>query len=101
MVLLHDRIAECRFDAPEPENDGAFDAEILLDAREERRVSLGALLTGLDAPVGDAAVDVLPELLIEFWLIADFAEHGCVGLEPAHHAGVGRIRYALGERAGP
>jgi hypothetical protein len=32
MVLFHDRIAECRFDAPYAEHEGALDAKIVLDA---------------------------------------------------------------------
>src|SRR5436853_91399 len=65
VVLLHDRIAERRLDAPQAEDDSALDAEILLDPREQRRVGLRALLSGLNAPVGDAAVEILPELLVE------------------------------------
>ena len=62
------------------------------------RVVLRALLAGLDAPVGDAAVDVLPELLVELGLAADFREYGRVGLQAAHHARVGRVGNALRER---
>ena len=83
MVLLHHRIAERGLDAPQTEDDGALDAEILLDAREQRRVSPGAFLPGLDAPVGDTAIEVLPELLVELGLAADFGEDGGVGLQAA------------------
>ena len=43
-------------------------------------------LPSLDAPVGDAAIEVLPELLFEFRLLADELEDAGVGLQVAHHA---------------
>ena len=98
MVLLHDRIAERRLDAPESEDDAAFDAEVLLDAREQRCVSLGAILPSLDAPVGDAAIDVLPELLVELGLATDLCEDAGVGLQAAHHTRIGRVRNAARKR---
>ena len=92
MVLLHDRIAERGFHAPQPEQGDRRDAVILLDAREQRRKFLGALLAVGDAPFRDAAVEILPELFAEFRLRALQREHAHVGLQAAHHAVIGRLR---------
>ena len=62
-------------------------------------IFLRLLLPGLDAPVGDAAIEVLPELLVEFRLVAQLLVDAGVGLEAAHDARIGRGRDALGERA--
>ena len=78
MVFLHKRIAIGRFDAPDAEHDRALDAEIPFDAGKQRRKFLGLLLAGDDAPVGDPAVEILPELLVEFGLIADRLKPGGV-----------------------
>ena len=99
VVLLHQRIAEGGFDAPQRQQRAALDAEILLDPREHRLVLPQRLLAGDDAPVRDAAVDVLPDLLVEFRLIPHLLEHGHVGLDVAHHAGPGRLRDAFRQRA--
>src|SRR5262249_12719624 len=61
---------------------------------EERRIFLCLLLPGFDAPVGDPAVEVLPKLLAEFGLVALEFENLSIGLEPVHHARIGRIRHA-------
>src|SRR5439155_308987 len=100
MVPLHDRIAERRLDAPQAEDDAALDTEILLDACEQRRVGFRALPSGLDPPIGDTAIEVLPELLIELGLTADFGEHRGVGLQPAHHPRVSRVGNPFCECAG-
>jgi len=63
MILLHQGIAERGFDAPQRQQCAAFDAEILFDPREQRFVLLQRFLAGDDAPVRDAAIDVLPDLL--------------------------------------
>jgi len=69
MVLLHHRIAEGGLDAPQAEDDARLDPVILLDAGQQRGILLGLLLALSDAPVGDAAVEVLPDLLVESgWL---------------------------------
>jgi hypothetical protein len=49
VVLLYEGIAEGRLDAPQAEQHGALDADLALDAREEQRMVLRALLAGLDA----------------------------------------------------
>ena len=100
MVLLHQRIAIGGFDAPQRQQRAALDAEILFDPREQRLVLPQRFLAGDDAPVRDAAVDVLPDLLVEFRLLLHLLEHGHVRLDAAHHAGLGRLRNALGQRAG-
>ena len=99
MVLLHQGIAIGRFDAPQRQQGAALDTEILFDAREQRLVFLQRLLAGDDAPVRGAAVDVLPDLLVEFRLLLHLPEHAHVGLDAAHHPGPGRIGNALGQRA--
>jgi hypothetical protein len=101
VVLLHHRIAEGRLDAPQPEDHGAPDAKILLDAREQGAEFPQAFLAGLDAPVGDTAVDVLPELLVELRLAAHLLEDGQVRLQVAEHPIKGRVGNALGGRACP
>ena len=90
MIAMHNRVAVGRLDSPEAEHDRGRDPEFLLDPRQERRVLLQHLLAGDDAPVGDATVEVLPELLTELRLVAKLVEHTHVGLEPVRHAGVGR-----------
>ena len=100
MVLLHQRIAIGGLDAPQRQQRAALDAEILFDPREQRLVLSQRFLAGDDAPVRDAAVDVLPDLLVEFRLLLHLLEHGHVGLDAAHHAGLGRVRNALCQRAG-
>ena len=100
MVLLHQRIAIGGLHAPQRQQRAALDAKILFDPREQRLVLPQRLLAIDDAPVGDAAVDVLPDLLVELRLPLHLFEHGHVRLDAAHHAGVGRIRDAFGQRAG-
>ena len=100
VVLLHQRIAIGGLDAPQRQQRAALDAKILLDPREQRLVLPQRFLAGGDAPVRGAAIDVLPDLLVEFRLLLHLPEHGHVGLDAAHHAGVGRIRNALCQRAG-
>ena len=99
MALLHQRIAVCGFDAPEREQRAALDAEILLDAIEQRRIPLQCHLAVDDAPVGNATVDVLPDLLGELGLIADLLEHAHVRLDVAHRPVPGCFRNAFGECA--
>ena len=65
-----------------PSMIAALDAEIFFDAGKQRRVLLGFLPAGDDAPVGDAAVEVLPELFVEFGLVADRLKPGHVGTHP-------------------
>ena len=94
MVLLDVRIAEGRFDAPEPEHDPAVDPVVLLDAGKERRIFLRLLLAGRDAPVGDAAIEVLPNLLVEFGLGADELKNCRIGFDMAHNPCVRGVGYA-------
>ena len=61
---------------------------------------LRLLLAFGDAPVGDAAVEILPELLAEFWLLAVELKDRRVGLEVAHHPRVGRVGNATFARPG-
>ena len=100
MVLLHQRIAIGGLDAPQRQQRAALDAKILFDPGEQRVVLAQRFLAGGDAPVRGAAVDVLPDLLVEFRLLRHLLEHGHVGLDAAHHAGVGRVRNALCQGAG-
>ena len=74
-----------------PQHHRAIDADVLFDAREESSIFLRLLLPGLDAPVGDAAVEVLPQLLAEFGLIALEIEHLGVGFEALHHVRISRV----------
>src|SRR5712691_12242860 len=100
VVLLDVRVAEGRFDAPQPEHHRAFDPVVLLDAGEQRRVFLRLLLAGDDAPVGDAAVEILPELLVEFGLRAVELKYRRVRLDVAHHPRVGGVGNATRARSG-
>jgi hypothetical protein len=99
MVLLHLRIAIGGFDTPKSQQRAALDAEILFYPRKQRLVLLQRLLAGHDAPFGDAAIDVLPKLLVELRLVAQFLEHGHVRLDATHHARPGRFRNSLGDCA--
>src|SRR6185312_1039320 len=99
MVLLHQRIAERGLHAPQREQRAALDAKILLDPRKQRLVVLQRDLAVDDAPVGNAAIDVLPGLLGELRLAPDLLEYAHVGLDPSHGAVPGRFRDAFGERA--
>ena len=99
MVLLHIRIAEGQFDAPEPEHHRAVDPIVLLDAGKQRCILLGLFLARGDAPVGDAAVEILPDLFLELGLGAVELKDRGVGLDIAHDPRVGRVRDAT--RAGP
>ena len=98
MVLLHQGIAERGLDAPQRQQRAALDAKILLDPREQRLVFFQRFLAGDDAPVGDAAIDVLPDLLVELGLLLHLLEHGHVRFDAAHHARIGRLRDALRQR---
>ena len=98
VVLLHVRIAEGRFDAPEPEHDPAVDPVVLLDAGKERRVFLRLLLAGRDAPVGDAAIEILPELFVEFGLEAIELKNCCIRSDTAHNPRVCSVGYATRAR---
>ena len=100
VVLLHQRIAKGGFDAPQREQRAALDAEILFDPRKQRLVLLQGFLAGDDAPVGDAAIDVLPDLFVEFRLVPHLPEHGHVRLDMPHRAVPGRLRNALCQRTG-
>src|SRR5205823_6838890 len=97
MVLLHERIAEGGFDTPQRQQRAAFDAVILFDARKQGFILLQRFLAGDDAPVRYPAVDVLPDLLVEFRLVAHLLEHRHIGLDAAHYTAPGRIRHAFGE----
>jgi hypothetical protein len=91
MILLHVGIAIRGFDAPESEHYRARHAVVLLDTAEERGLLLRLFLAGRDAPVGDAPVEILPDLLVKLGLVAHLRENGVVGREPVHHARIGRI----------
>ncbi len=67
---------------------------------KKRRELLRLLLAGDDAPVGDATVEILPELFVEFGLIADRLKPGGVGTYPAHDPRVSLRRDAARERLG-
>ena len=41
-----------------------------------------------DAPVGDAPIEILPDLLAEFWLRAVKGIDGGVGFDGDHYSGV-------------
>ena len=99
MVLLDQGIAEGGFDAPQRQQRAALDAEFLFDPCKQRFVFLQRLLAGDDAPVRDAAIDVLPDLFVEFRLVPHLLEHGHVGFDAAHHACISRVRNALRQRA--
>ena len=100
MVLLHQGIAIGGFNAPQRQQRAALDAKILLDPGEQRLVLPQRFAAVDDAPVRGAAVDVLPDLLVEFRLLLHLPEHAHVGLDAAHHPGPGRIRNAFCQRAG-
>ena len=95
MVLLHQGIAIGGFNAPQRQQRAALDAKILLDPREQRLVLLQRFAAVDDAPVRGAAIDVLPDLLVEFRLLLHLPEHAHVGLDAAHHPGPGRVRNAF------
>ena len=99
MVLLHQGIAIGGLDAPQRQQRAALDAKILFDPRKQRLVLPERFLARDDAPVRGAAIDVLPDLLVELRLLLHLPEHGHVGLDAAHHPGPGRIRNALGQGA--
>ena len=71
MVLLHLRIAIGGFHAPQRQQRAALGAEIMFDPGEQCLMLPQGFLACDDAPVGDAAVDVLPDLLVEFGLALD------------------------------
>src|SRR5262249_9190820 len=74
--------------------------EVLLDAVKERCVLLGLRPALGDAPVGDAAVEILPELFGELGLAAVERVDTGVRLEAAHHTRIGRLRDAARQRTG-
>jgi hypothetical protein len=98
VIFLDDRIAECGFDAPDPEHEGRLDAEIALNARQQRCVFFRFGFAGFDPPIGRGAVEILPELLVEHRLIADRVQSCHVGLHAAHHPRIGLLADAAGER---
>ena len=98
MVLLHQRIAIGGFDAPQRQQRAALDAVVLFDPRKQRLVFSQRFLAGDDTPFRDAAIDVLPNLLVELRLISQLIEHGHVRFDAAHHPRPGRLRNSLGER---
>src|SRR4029077_6997385 len=83
-----------------PSMTEALDAEVLFDAGEQRRILLRLLLAGNDAPVGHAPIEILPDLLVEFGLIADRLKAGGVGAQPAHDAVVCVSADAAAKRLG-
>ena len=82
------------FDAPDRQHGVAVDAVFGLDLGEQRRKFLGACLAGDNPPVGDPAVDILPECLVEFGLRADLGVDSGIGLDRPHHPRIGRLRHA-------
>ena len=98
MVLLNQGIAEGGFDTPQRQQRAALDAVIPFDPCKQRFVLLERFPAGDDAPVRDAAIDVLPDLLVEFGLLLYLPEHGHVRLDASHHPCIGRVRDALGQR---
>jgi hypothetical protein len=99
VVLVHDGIAEGGLHPPEAEQDRGRDAEILLQPCEQGACLAQAFLAGCDPPIGDAAIEILPELLAEFRLRALQGEDAHVRFHIAHHPVIGRLRYAALERA--
>ena len=91
MVLLDQWIAECALDTPQRQQRAALDAEVPLDAGEQRAMLAQRFLSRADAPVRDATIDVLPEFFLELRLVAHLREHAHVGLDPAHHVRVGGV----------
>src|SRR5688500_19238325 len=59
----------------ERKQDVAVDTVIALDAAEQRRVLARRLFAGDHAPVGHSAVQILPSLFAEFWVIALQSEY--------------------------
>jgi hypothetical protein len=70
VLRVDDHVAERGFHAPQSEHDVTVDRIGSLDAFEQRRVFLCALLACDNAPVGDAAVEILPDFLSELRLRA-------------------------------
>ncbi len=99
MVLLHHRIAVGGLDTPQAEQEHAVDADIFFDARQQRGVLLGLFPALGQAPIGDAAVEILPDLFLELRLVADLLEHAGVRLQPCHHPRIGGVRNAARTRA--
>ena len=99
MVLLHLGIAVSGLHAPQREQRAALDAKFPFDPDKQRFVLPQRLLAGDDAPVRDAAIDVLPDLLVKLRLLLHLPEHGDVRLDAAHHARPRRLRNAFCERA--
>ncbi len=98
VVALYPGIAEGGFDAPQRQQRAALDAVIPFDPREQRLVFPQRFLAGGDAPVGDAAIDVLPGLLAELRLVPHLIEYGDVRLDAAHDAVPGRLGNAFCQR---
>ena len=73
---------------------------IQIDPGKQRLVVSQRFFAGDDAPVRDAAIDVLPGLLVEFGLVLHLLEHRHVRFEVAHHAAPGRLRYPVRQRVG-
>jgi hypothetical protein len=72
----------------------------MFDAREQSTVMTQRFLASVDAPVGHAAVDVLPELFLELRLVAHLREHAHVGFDPAHHTRIRGAGHAFGDGFG-
>jgi hypothetical protein len=100
VVLLHQGIAIGGFDAPQRQQRAALDAVVLLDPGKQRLVLLQRLAAFDDAPVRDAAINVLPDLFVEFGLVPKLLENGHVRLDPAHHPRPGRLRNSFRQSVG-
>ncbi len=88
---IDDYVAKGRLHAPQTEHDITVDAILNPDALQERTVVARAFLPGLDPPLGDAAVEVLPKLLVELRLGAVEDVDRSVGLEAGHHPIIGGV----------
>src|SRR5436309_16136244 len=70
-----------------------MEAIVRFDEGKERREFIRHRLAGRDEPVGDAAIEILPELLVEFGLRAVELKYRGIRFDIALHPRVGGVGY--------
>src|SRR5262249_47727654 len=99
VLWIDDDVAEGRLHTPQSKHGVAVYGILTLDTFKQTCLFLGSLLAGPNAPVGNAAIEVLPDLLAKLRLGTVERVHRRVRVDRGHYPAIGRIRYATASRA--
>jgi hypothetical protein len=98
MLRVDHDVAEGGLHTPQAKHRVTVDGIFALDAFKQSCMLAGTLPAGSHTPVGNAPIEILPNLLAEFRLGPVKRVDRGVGFDIAHHPSVRRIGYATGAR---